>query len=93
MDECKLVLIGFGAVGQGVARAISMKKEMINEKFGVNLKIVAAGDSSVLQSVLMDWMKNCSLKLKRNLENWQIIRNMAATFLELTFWMPLTMTF
>ena len=46
MDECKIVLIGFGAVGQGVARAISMKKEMINEKFGINLKIVAAGDSS-----------------------------------------------
>ncbi|MBQ6813288.1 MAG: homoserine dehydrogenase [Methanobrevibacter sp.] len=46
MDECKLVLLGFGAVGQGVARAIAMKKEMINEKFGVNLKIVAAGDSS-----------------------------------------------
>lgn len=46
MDECKLVLLGFGAVGQGVAHAIAMKKEMINEKFGVNLKIVAAGDSS-----------------------------------------------
>ena len=46
MDECKLVILGFGAVGQGVARAISMKKEMIKDKFGVSLKIVAAGDSS-----------------------------------------------
>ena len=25
MDECKLILMGFGAVGQGVAKAISLK--------------------------------------------------------------------
>lgn len=46
MDECKIIIMGFGAVGQGVARAVSLKKDIIKEKFGVALKIVAAADSS-----------------------------------------------
>ena len=46
MDECKIVIIGFGAVGKGVAKAISLKKDMINEKYGITLKVVAAADSS-----------------------------------------------
>ena len=46
MDECKVILIGFGAVGKGVAKAISLKKDMINEKYGITLKVVAAADSS-----------------------------------------------
>mgnify|MGYP002301354846 FL=1 len=29
MKECKVIVMGFGAVGQGVARAISLKKEKI----------------------------------------------------------------
>ena len=46
MKECKVIVMGFGAVGQGVARAISLKKDMIKERFNVELKIVAAADSS-----------------------------------------------
>ena len=46
MDECKVIIMGFGSVGQGVARAISMKKDMIKDKTGVALKVVAAADSS-----------------------------------------------
>ena len=46
MDECKLVILGFGAVGQGFARAVLMKKEFIKEKYGVGLKIVAVAGSS-----------------------------------------------
>ncbi|MBR2557013.1 MAG: homoserine dehydrogenase [Methanobrevibacter sp.] len=46
MDECKVIIMGFGAVGQGVARAISMKKDLIKEKTGVAVKVVAAVDSS-----------------------------------------------
>ena len=38
--------MGFGAVGQGVANALAMKKELIKEKTGVAVKIVAAADSS-----------------------------------------------
>lgn len=38
--------MGFGAVGQGVAKAISLKKDMIKEKCDVELKIVAVADSS-----------------------------------------------
>ncbi|MBO7444030.1 MAG: hypothetical protein J6T69_04335 [Methanobrevibacter sp.] len=45
MDECKLILMGFGAVGKGVAKAISLKKDMINEKYGITLKVVASDDS------------------------------------------------
>jgi len=46
MSEFKICLIGFGAVGQGVAKAISMKKQSIQEKYGKKLKIVAVADSS-----------------------------------------------
>ena len=46
MKECKIIIMGFGSVGQGIARAISLKKEMIKEKYGVALKVVAAADSS-----------------------------------------------
>ena len=46
MDECKIIIMGFGAVGQGVANALAMKKELIKEKTGVAVKIVAAADSS-----------------------------------------------
>ena len=46
MDECKVIIMGFGSVGQGVANALSMKKELIKEKTGVNVKVVAAADSS-----------------------------------------------
>lgn len=46
MNECKIIIMGFGAVGQGIARSISLKKDMIKEKVGIDLKIVAAVDSS-----------------------------------------------
>ena len=46
MDECKVIIMGFGSVGQGVADAISMKKDLIKEKTGVAVKVVAAADSS-----------------------------------------------
>ncbi|MBO5840378.1 MAG: homoserine dehydrogenase, partial [Methanobrevibacter sp.] len=46
MDECKVIIMGFGAVGKGVANAISLKKDMIKDKFGITLKVVAAADSS-----------------------------------------------
>ena len=31
MDECKVIIMGFGSVGQGVANALSMKKELIKD--------------------------------------------------------------
>ena len=46
MDECKVIIMGFGSVGQGVANAISMKKDIIKDKTGTEVKIVAAADSS-----------------------------------------------
>ena len=46
MDECRVIIMGFGSVGQGVARAISMKKDLIKDKTGVSVKVVAAADSS-----------------------------------------------
>ena len=46
MDECKVIIMGFGSVGQGVANAISMKKDLIKDKTGVDIKVVAAADSS-----------------------------------------------
>lgn len=46
MKECRVIIMGFGSVGQGLANAIALKKEMIMEDYGVELKIVAAADSS-----------------------------------------------
>lgn len=46
MNEFKICLIGFGAVGQGVVEAIKLKKDIIEEKYGKRLKIVAVADSS-----------------------------------------------
>lgn len=42
----KLVIIGFGAVGQGVARVIQMKKKELSTKYGLNIRIVAVTDTS-----------------------------------------------
>lgn len=42
----KICILGFGAVGKGVAKAISMKKDEIMEKYGLNLKITAVTDTS-----------------------------------------------
>lgn len=46
MKECRVIIMGFGSVGQGLANAIALKKEVIMEDYGVELKIVAAADSS-----------------------------------------------
>jgi len=46
MDECKIVVLGFGAVGQGIVKALKLKKGMIKEKYGTDIKIVAVADSS-----------------------------------------------
>ncbi|WP_296886967.1 homoserine dehydrogenase [uncultured Methanobrevibacter sp.] len=46
MKECKIIIMGFGSVGQGIAQAIALKKAMIKDKCGVELKVVAAADSS-----------------------------------------------
>jgi homoserine dehydrogenase len=42
----KICLIGFGSVGMGVVKAISLKKEHIKNESGIDLKIVAVADSS-----------------------------------------------
>jgi homoserine dehydrogenase len=41
----RLVLVGFGTVGQGVAEAVALKKDLLKEHFGSELSIVAAFDS------------------------------------------------
>jgi homoserine dehydrogenase len=40
----KLAIIGFGNVGQGLTKIISEKKSLLNEKFGIDLSIVAVCD-------------------------------------------------
>jgi len=42
----KIAILGFGAVGKGVARVIAMKKNYLKDKYGLNLEIVAVADSS-----------------------------------------------
>lgn len=42
----KICILGFGAVGKGVAKVISMKKDFIKDKYGLDIKIVAVTDTS-----------------------------------------------
>ncbi|MGB9936928.1 MAG: homoserine dehydrogenase [Methanobacterium sp.] len=42
----KICVLGFGAVGKGVAKVFSMKSDEIKEKYGVELKITAVTDTS-----------------------------------------------
>lgn len=42
----KICILGFGAVGKGVAKVFSMKKDEVNEKYGIDLKITAVTDTS-----------------------------------------------
>ncbi len=44
MKTIKISIIGFGSVGQGVARAIMAKKEMLNKQ-GIDLLVVGISDS------------------------------------------------
>lgn len=46
MKDLKICVMGFGAVGQGVAKVISLKKDKIKELYDINLKIVSVADSS-----------------------------------------------
>ena len=70
MKECKIIIMGFGSVGQGIAQAIALKKAMIKDKHGVELKVVAAADSSSsainqdgLEEMLLIHSKNSEGKL------------------------------
>ncbi|MBR5954463.1 MAG: homoserine dehydrogenase [Methanobrevibacter sp.] len=70
MKECKIIIMGFVSVGQGIAQAIALKKAMIKDKYGVELKVVAAADSSSsainqdgLEEMLLIHSKNSEGKL------------------------------
>lgn len=42
----RICIIGFGSVGQGVARVLAMKKDKIKVDYGLDLKLVAVADRS-----------------------------------------------
>ncbi len=42
----KICILGFGAVGKGVVKAIAMKRDRFKEKYGIDLEIVAVTDTS-----------------------------------------------
>lgn len=52
MIECKICIMGFGSVGQGIVNAIALKKESFKKQYGIDLKIVAVADSS--SSAILD---------------------------------------
>ena len=68
--DCNIILMGFGAVGQGVARAISLKKDMIKENYGFNLKLVAVADSST-SAISQDGLDE-ELLLKTKLDSGKV---------------------
>jgi len=42
----KIILVGFGVIGKGVLKVINLKKDLLLEKYGLNLDVVAVCDSS-----------------------------------------------
>ncbi len=42
----KICILGFGAVGKGVAKVISMKRDEIKDKYGLDIIITAVSDTS-----------------------------------------------
>lgn len=42
----KIIIMGFGSVGQGVARVFQMKKDLLKKEYGLDLNLVAALDRS-----------------------------------------------
>ncbi len=48
MKTLKLSVIGFGAVGQGLARSILSKKEYL-DKQGIDLRVVGISDSKGIE--------------------------------------------
>lgn len=42
----RICIIGFGAVGQGVAKVVSMKRDKVKEKYGLDMELVAVTDST-----------------------------------------------
>lgn len=42
----KIILVGFGVIGKGVAKVIEEKKAHLMEKYSLDLKVVAICDSS-----------------------------------------------
>ncbi|MEM0027758.1 MAG: homoserine dehydrogenase [Ignisphaera sp.] len=45
MKNVNIVVMGFGNVGRAFVKTVSLKKKVIAEKYGVNINIVAVGDS------------------------------------------------
>lgn len=45
-NKMRLCVLGFGAVGQGLAKVVLMKHEELIEKYGIDLKITAISDRS-----------------------------------------------
>lgn len=62
----KICLLGFGTVGQGVAKAISLRKKELKEQHGIEIKIVAVSDStgSAIDNNGLD--ENLLLEVKNN---------------------------
>lgn len=46
VNKMKLCVLGFGAVGQGLAKVVLMKHEELIEKYGLDLEITAISDRS-----------------------------------------------
>ncbi|MEX2536789.1 MAG: homoserine dehydrogenase [Trueperaceae bacterium] len=44
MGKCRLALIGFGTVGQGLTQILVEKREQYRSEFGVDLEVVAVSD-------------------------------------------------
>ena len=46
MEELKVQLVGFGVIGQGFAKVLLRKQNMLTEKYGLKIKVVSISDIS-----------------------------------------------
>jgi Homoserine dehydrogenase len=63
----RISIIGFGAVGQGVAKAIRSTQERLRRKYNLKIDIVAAADSkgAAIQKDGLDPQKLIKAKQRR----------------------------
>jgi len=69
MKKVRILIIGFGVIGSGVAKAISEKREFIRSKYGIDFELAGIGerDGCIVGQNVIDPVKVCELKQKGTL--------------------------
>ncbi|MCD5409438.1 MAG: homoserine dehydrogenase [Methanocellales archaeon] len=73
LKKVRILIVGFGVIGRGVARSISEKREFINGKYGIDFELVGIGEreGSIVCEKGIDPMEACMLKSLNEHPHWK----------------------